>query len=173
VLGVERVEFGGHGDGRLGEADPLDVIGEIVRLIRQEQPEVVLTFGPEGAPTQHRDHTAISSLTRRAVECAASADEYPEQLMGKIGPHRVARLCVVTWPAPQPGDLYQAIGQPAHIRIDASAWNGKKLDAFLTHRSQREHHANFDRYALVDAEWYSVAAGAAAPPDAADLFAGI
>ncbi len=171
MLGVQRVDFGGHGDGKLAQADEQQVMGEIVRLLRQEQPEVVLTFGPEGAPTQHRDHIAISSLTRRAIECAASDSEYPEQLMGTVRPHRVARLCVVTWPAPMPGDLYQAIGQPAHIRIDAGPWNGKKREAFLSHRSQRQ--ANFERYALVDAEWYCVAWGAAAPLNAEDLFSGL
>ena len=167
------MEFGGHGDGRLADADPQDVIGEIVRLIRQERPEVVLTFGPEGAPTQHRDHVTISSLARRAVECAGSAGEYPEQLMGSVRAHQARRLCVVTWPAPKPGDLYQAVGQPGHIRIDAGPWNGRKREAYLAHRSQRQHQANFERYALVDAEWYSVAWGDAAPLNAEDLFIGL
>ncbi len=173
VLGIERVEFGGHDDGRLGQADDQQVIGEIVRLIRQERPDVVLTFGPEGAPTEHRDHQAISGMARRAFECAGSANEFPEQLMGSVLPHQARRLCFVTWPAPLPGELYQAVGHPAHIRINAQHWNGKKREAFLSHRSQRQHEANFQRYALVDAECYSVAGGAAAPPNAEDLFSGI
>ena len=173
MLGIERLELGNHGDGRLGEADEQQVIGEIVRLIRQEKPAVVLTFGPEGAPTEHRDHKVISSLATRAVECAASADEFPEQLMGAMRPHQVRRLCYVTWPDPKPGELYQAIGQPRHIRIDAHHWNGRKLEAYLAHRSQQQHRHNFERYAIVDAEWYSVAAGEAAPAGAADLFAAL
>jgi LmbE family N-acetylglucosaminyl deacetylase len=135
--------------------------------------DVVLTFGPEGAPTGHRDHKAISSLTRRAVDCAAAAGEFPEQLMGAVRPHTVSRLCYVTWPAPKPGELYQAVGQPAHIRIDAHHWNGKKREAYLAHRSQRQHQENFERYAIVDAEWYSVATGVPAPESAEDLFAGL
>ena len=173
VLGIERVEFGGHGDGKLGEVDEQQVVGEIVRLIRQEQPTVVLTFGPEGAPTQHRDHKAISRFALRAVQCAGSSDEFPEQLMGAVRPHQVSRLCYVTWPAPQPGELYQTIGQPAHIRIDARHWNGKKMEAYVAHRSQGQHHENFKRYAIVDAEWYSVASGVPAPEGAADLFSGL
>ena len=173
VLGIERVEFGDHGDGRLGQADEQQVIGEIVRLIRRERPDVVLTFGPEGAASEHGDHKAISSLARRAFECAGSLDEFPEQLMGSVRPHQARRLCFVTWPAPQPSDLYQVAGQPAHVRIDARHWNGKKLEAYLTHRSQRQHQANFERYALVDAECYSVAAGVPAPSGAADLFSGL
>jgi LmbE family N-acetylglucosaminyl deacetylase len=133
----------------------------------------VLTFGPEGAPTEHRDHKAISRLTRRAVECAGEPGEFPEQLMGAVRPHVVGRLCFVTWPAPQPGELYQAIGQPAHIRIDARHWNGRKLEAYLAHRSQQQHRQNFERYAIVDAEWYSVGIGAPAPEGATDLLAGL
>ncbi len=173
MLGIERVEFGGHGDGCLAQADGEQVLGEIVRLLRQERPEVVLTFGPEGAPTEHRDHKAISSLARRAVECAGSPDEFPEQLMGSMRTHQARRLCFVTWPAPQPGELYQAVGQPAHIRIDARHWNGRKLESYLTHRSQQQHRANFERYAIVDAEWYSVGAGVPAPEGTADLFSGL
>lgn len=93
--------------------------------------------------------------------------------MGTVRPHTVPRLCFVTWPAPKPGELYQAIGQPAHIRIDAHHWNGKKLEAYLAHRSQQQHRANFERYAIVDSEWYSIASGSAAPGGAADLFAGL
>jgi LmbE family N-acetylglucosaminyl deacetylase len=173
ILGIERLELGGHDDGRLGDADDQQVIGEIVRLLRQERPDVVLTFGPEGAPTEHRDHKAISEFARRAVECAASDTEFPEQLMGTVRPHRVRRICFVTWPAPKPGDLYQAVGQPAHIRIDAHHWNGRKLEAYLSHRSQRQHQENFERYAMVEAEWYSVAGGTPAPNGAEDLFAGL
>ncbi|CAN5798608.1 hypothetical protein BH11GEM2_BH11GEM2_20930 [soil metagenome] len=144
-----------------------------MRLIRQERPDVVLTFGPEGAPTEHRDHKAISILARRAVECAGSPDAFPEQLLGAIRPHQVRRLCYVTWPVPQPGELYQTVGQPAHIRIDAQHWNGRKMEAYVAHRSQQQHRDNFLRYAIVDAEWYSVAAGVPAPEGAVDLFAGL
>ena len=70
-------------------------------------------------------------------------------------------------------ELYQAIGQPAHIRIDAQHWTGRKLEAYLAHRSQRQHQDNFERYAIVDSEWYSVAAGLPAPEGAEDLFSGL
>ncbi|HEU4722653.1 MAG TPA: PIG-L family deacetylase, partial [Gemmatimonadaceae bacterium] len=53
-LGVHAVEHGGHSDGALNAADPDVVIGQIVAFLRRERPQVVLTFGPEGAPTGHR-----------------------------------------------------------------------------------------------------------------------
>src|SRR3954470_2077015 len=44
VLGVQSVVCGGHPDGDLHGIDPEVVIGEIVAMIRREQPEVVITF---------------------------------------------------------------------------------------------------------------------------------
>ena len=60
--------------------DPDIVIGEIVALLRRERPDVVITFGPEGAPTQHRDHRAISRLATAAFLLAGTASAFPEQL---------------------------------------------------------------------------------------------
>src|SRR5688572_15718510 len=96
ILGVRTLERGGHRDGALAAADPDVVIGEIVRLLRRERPEVVITFGPEGAPTRHRDHRAISRLATAAVLLAGTRTAYPEQLAGGLAPHRAGRLCYVT-----------------------------------------------------------------------------
>jgi LmbE family N-acetylglucosaminyl deacetylase len=50
-LGIRSVDHGGHADGALNSADPDVVLGQIVAFLRRERPQVVLTFGPEGAPT--------------------------------------------------------------------------------------------------------------------------
>lgn len=173
IIGIGTIAFGDHPDGRLSYADPAVVIGQIVALIRRERPDVVLTFGPEGAPTQHRDHRAISALATMAYLLADTATAYPEQLVHDMRPHRAARLCYVTWPVPAPGDLYPTVGQPVHVAVDASAWNATKRKAFLAHRSQQQHRANFDRHAISDDECYFVMAGTPAPAGARDLFAGI
>lgn len=168
ILGIDAIVYGGHGDGQLSVADPDAVIAEIVHLLRTERPDVVVTFGPEGAPTQHRDHKAISRLATSAF-LLAGTNAFGDQLENGVMPFRAARLCYVTWPAPRAGALYQAEGQPAHVRVEAGAWNALKMKAFLAHRSQRQHQDNFERYALTDSEWYSVAIGTPAPPDAGSL----
>lgn len=169
ILGIASVVYGGHGDGRLSEADPDGVIAQMVRMLRVERPDVVLTFGPEGAPTQHRDHRAISRLATSAFLLAGTS-AFVEQLEDGVLPFRPARLCVVTWPSPRAGELYQAEGQPAHIRVDARPWNATKRAAFLAHQSQRQHQANFERYAVTDEEWYSVVTGSPALAGATSLF---
>ncbi len=104
VLGVEPPVIAAHGDGRLGEADPRVVIDEIVGFLREHTPDVVITFGPEGAPTGHRDHKAISQLVTTACRDAG-----------------VPKLCYVTWPDPAAGELYQILGTRVDISIDVSA----------------------------------------------------
>ncbi len=47
VLGVSNVTFLGHEDGALEAVDPLMLKKELVRVIREFQPQMVLTFSPE------------------------------------------------------------------------------------------------------------------------------
>jgi N-acetylglucosamine malate deacetylase 2 len=170
VLGVSAVEHGGHPDGALNGADPDVVIGEIVAFLRRERPQVVLTFGPEGAPTGHRDHKAICRFATSAVLLAGTA-AFPEQVAAGLVPHRPDRLCYVTWPMPGPPDLAWQEGQPIHFRVPVEPWHPRKLDAYFAHRTQRDHEAYFRRVALPATEDYFVALGAAGEGD--DLFAGL
>lgn len=88
ALGIARLDFLDYIDGDLDQADAQEVVGKIVRLIRQIQPHVVITFGPEGL-YGHPDHIAISQFTTTAVMCA-SDPQYTDP--GKLEPHRVAKL---------------------------------------------------------------------------------
>lgn len=72
-------------DGDLDQADPAEVTARIAAELRRFRPDVVVTFGPDGA-YGHPDHIAISQLTTAAViEAAASA-------AADLPPHRVAKL---------------------------------------------------------------------------------
>jgi LmbE family N-acetylglucosaminyl deacetylase len=170
LLGVQHVEHGGHPDGALAAADPDVVIGQIVAFLRREQPQVVLTFGPEGAPTGHRDHRAICRFATSAVLLAGTA-AFPEQLESGLARHRPDRLCYVTWPMPFPGDRPAQEGQPIQIRVPIEDWYATKLDAYFAHRTQLDHEAYFRTVALLPTEDYFVALGPPAGGD--DLFAGI
>jgi len=169
-LGVRTVEHGGHADGALAATDPDVVIGQIVGFLRRQRPRVVLTFGPEGAPTGHRDHKAICRVATSAVMLAGTA-AFPEHLSAGLAPHRPDRLCYVTWPMPFPGDRPAQEGQPIQLRIPTERWNAKKLEAFFTHRTQCEHEAFFRTVALLPTEDYFVATGV--PGGGDDLFAGL
>jgi len=157
VLGIGTLVYGGHPDGALQGVDPDVVIGEIVALLRRERPDVVVTFGPEGAPTRHRDHRAISRLATAAFLLAGTPTAFPDQLAGGLLPHRPTELWYSTWLTPAPGDDPATEGQPIDVTVDVRDWLPRKLAAFDVHRSQHVHRANFERLALRDNEYYFVA----------------
>ena len=60
-------------------------------LVQRLRPQVVLTFGPEGA-YGHPDHIAIGAATTRGFEQAGSPQHFPEQLAAGRRPHQPAQL---------------------------------------------------------------------------------
>lgn len=87
VLALREVNFLDYLDGDLDAADPLEATAQIVAHLRRLQPQVVVTFGPDGA-YGHPDHIAISQLAMAATVSAADSTYRPD-----LGPaHRVSKL---------------------------------------------------------------------------------
>ena len=72
-LGIREVTLLGFPDGALDSVDPVQAQEAIASHLRRIKPQVVITFGPEGA-YGHPDHIAISQLTTAAVVRAADCD---------------------------------------------------------------------------------------------------
>jgi LmbE family N-acetylglucosaminyl deacetylase len=70
VLGVREVSLLDYGDQCLDRADPRQAVAKIVGHLRRIHPDVVVTFGPDGA-YGHPDHIAISQFTTAAIVAAA------------------------------------------------------------------------------------------------------
>src|SRR6185295_8747121 len=70
-LGVREVSLLGYPDGDLDQANPAEATARIVAHLRRVKPQVVLTFGPDGA-YGHPDHIAISQFTTAAIVAAAA-----------------------------------------------------------------------------------------------------
>jgi LmbE family N-acetylglucosaminyl deacetylase len=97
-LGVGTVSLLGYPDQQLDRVDPREVIGRIVAEMRRFRPDVVVTFGPDGA-YGHPDHVAISQFTSAAVVAAADpAFDTPQSLDAAL-PHSVSKLYYIAWPA--------------------------------------------------------------------------
>jgi LmbE family N-acetylglucosaminyl deacetylase len=90
-LGVQHAICLDYGDGMLKEVDQWVLTREVARIIRTFRPDVVLTFGEDGA-YGHPDHIAIGRATTMACALAGDAAYYPEQLADGLGPHQPARL---------------------------------------------------------------------------------
>lgn len=169
-LGIRDVTPAGHPDKGLATLDPDVLIGDIVRFLRRTQPDVVVTFGPEGAPTGHTDHRAVSRAATAAFFLAALPTEYE----GGGVPHRAARLYYTTFYPPLPGARLQRVGLPPTARLDARRWEHWKRDAFMLHATQRVHLGTFEEIAVTDEEWFTLASGVPQPDDVVDdLFDGL
>ena len=69
-LGLTEVNYLDTIDGDVDQSRPDNIIGKLVSHIRRIRPQVVVTFGPDGA-YGHPDHIALSQFTNGALVCAA------------------------------------------------------------------------------------------------------
>lgn len=162
VLGIASLSTPGHGDGLLKEVDVERLIGEVVFFLRRYRPDVVVTFGPEGAPTRHRDHRAISRAATAAFFLAALPTEYVDQL-GEAEPHSASRLYYAAWDTPPSGAELPAQSIPVTCRVPVTDYLEIKRRAFLAHASQRQHEARFEELTMLPTERFGLAAGMPQP----------
>ena len=97
ALGVREVSLLDYGDQQLDRAQPREAIGRIVREVRRVRPDVVITFGPDGA-YGHPDHIAISQFTTAAMLAAADPAFAPGGTAAESQPHSVSKLYYIAWP---------------------------------------------------------------------------
>jgi LmbE family N-acetylglucosaminyl deacetylase len=149
VLGIRSIRFLDECDGALDRAQPARVVSRIVRQIREVRPDVVVTFGPDGA-YGHPDHIAISQLALAAVVSAADSAYRPD--LGAA--HRVSKLYYLAdtdqffeiyasciGPMSMTVDGVQRLGVGwedwmVTTRIDADAYWETAWRAFLCHVTQ-------------------------------------
>src|SRR5690242_17932013 len=70
VLGIREVSILSYADAAVDNVEPAIAVRAVVSHIRRIQPDLVVTFGPDGA-YGHPDHIAISQFTTAATLCAA------------------------------------------------------------------------------------------------------
>ena len=137
TLGIAQIHFFGYMDGALEQADEQVVEERVVRLIRQERPEVVVTFGPEGAGNEHPDHRRISRIATAAIASSADPDRFAAQLDEGLALHLVGKFYYMSGYA-NPWREMTTPFLPVTTAIDISDWLELKLEAFRCHRSQQE-----------------------------------
>jgi LmbE family N-acetylglucosaminyl deacetylase len=72
-LGVRSVRCLDYVDGTLADADFGGLVRDVVKVVREFRPDVVISFGPDGG-YGHPDHIAISAATTAACEQAGEHD---------------------------------------------------------------------------------------------------
>jgi LmbE family N-acetylglucosaminyl deacetylase len=115
VLGLREVSVLDYGDQHLDRANPREAIGAIARQLRRVCPDVVVTFGPDGA-YGHPDHIAISQFTTAAIVAAADS-AFPLDCADGVRSHAVSKLYHIAWPA-STWAAYQAVFKTLTSTVD-------------------------------------------------------
>ncbi len=105
-LGVNDLVFLDYDDGTLASVNHAGLAGRIEREIRRIKPQVVVTFGPDGA-YGHPDHIAISQQTAAAVVLAADPST---SRIDRFSAHAVDKLYYRIWTQPSLQAYESAIG---------------------------------------------------------------
>jgi LmbE family N-acetylglucosaminyl deacetylase len=171
ILGISSVELGRYRDGELARTDAATLVADIVGFIRRRHPAVILTFGPEGAPTGHADHAATSRVATAAFFLSGLATSHPDQ---NLPPHSAARLYFHAWDFPLAEKRLKLESVPGSARIDVRAFKERKSAAFAAHATQQGSSGVFFSSASPDVEVLAFAAGVPQPsPIVDDVFAGL
>ena len=146
-------------DGGLWDAPPVRVTADVVQMIRDVKPDIVCTFGPEGAGSEHDDHRAANLFALRGFHGAASAEAFPE----RGAPHEARRLFFNA--SPFAADFPILAMTPTHA-IDIAKYEGRKKRAFECHKTQAKDRDRF--YQLLERrggrEFFHLAIDRAAGP---------
>jgi LmbE family N-acetylglucosaminyl deacetylase len=122
VLGLHRCVFLGYPDGFLEEGNELR--GHVVRLIRELQPDIIISWDGFRAGFNHTDHRVVGRVVRDALYPAAHDPHYyPETRRDGIGPWRTAEA------------LFAATDD-ANFHVDVGPYLEQKVDAIRCHVSQ-------------------------------------
>ena len=123
VLGISRLEFLDYLDGEFNRADEEEVVGKLLRIIQEEKPDVLITFGLDGI-SGHPDHIA----THRFTSAAFDRSGINGRLFYMLPSEATQQGCGI--PPSQ-----QTVGGPV-VSIDISDYRLLKVRAMQCHASQ-------------------------------------
>jgi LmbE family N-acetylglucosaminyl deacetylase len=137
VLGLTRCEVLHYPDGALPEQNFLELVGVVVEWIRRWRPQVVLTFGADGAVNLHRDHTMVSLVATAAFHWAARAELFPEKGAAWAGQKLYYASTPFVSVRNHPELTGTAATVPWSLELRLGALADEKMAAFGKHTSQQ------------------------------------
>ncbi len=154
ILGVAHAETLNYHDAQLEHQSLSRLAGDLVAQIRVRKPQVVLTFGADGAANTHPDHTTVSQATTAAFHWAG----HPKRFLDRGDLWQPQRLYHQTTDFFLP-DRHQPLPAPWTLKLDITAAFDRKLAAFRAHTSQAplaqftiplfEQHGRHELYSLM------------------------
>ena len=180
--GIRRACFLGYQTGELDKIEPTLIEDQIVRLIREIRPQVVITYAAQGF-VDDADHRVINRVTTTAFRKAGSAKQFPHHLRDGLAAYAPQKLyyCVL------PNSFVERWGieglsgipdQQVSTTLDVSA-HSQAINQTLF--CQRNHSVDFMRWLgknpeiRWDTEYYALAESTLnrKPRREKDLFAGL
>jgi len=196
ILGVNRTEFLGYRDsGMVGTVDnqnpksfhqaPLaEAAGRLAAILREEKPEVVVTYAEDGT-YGHPDHIKAHYITNAALDLLENEGWRPRKLYYAAIPRSLMQAFMEQIPeeARQQSVGMTIPGTPDELvttKVDVSEFVDRKREAFAAHVSQNDPKSWFATMAdqiyrlAFGTEYYQLARGKPGSelPES-DLFAGI
>ena len=142
----DRHEFLRYPDGGVADAPFDELVERIAAILREERPDVVITFGPEGV-TGHADHITVGRATTEAFHrCRVGSDGLARLLYSSIPNSMIERFneeLVATGKEPiDPTQPFQPRGVPDEtigVNVDCSTRRRSQAggDPRTSHTGQR------------------------------------
>ena len=142
-LGVDFLEIFDYPDGALEKVEEVEAVrerflGDIIRVLRSHRPQVVVSFGPEGA-YGHPDHKVVSRMTVQACTLSGDPAAYElETVALGIAPWSPSKLYFQTANTMAIESLKLPPQPPITTRVNIRGFEDTKLRAFARHRTQTQ-----------------------------------
>lgn len=155
ILGVDRQEFLGYRDSGMVDTpdnkDPrsfhqatlVDAAAKLAVYLREERPDVVVTYGDDGV-YGHPDHIKAHEVTDAALDVVEKEGVPVKKLYYTAVPRSMMEAFAEQYPdqaEEQARRNMRILGTPDELittRVDVQAYVDRKLEAFRAHISQNE-----------------------------------
>lgn len=150
VLKISQAWILDYKDASLDRSNCYKIVGDLVKRIRELRPQVLLTFGSEGAVTGHPDHSMASIFATLAYQWAGRTNRFADQFWSELQACRVQKLYYqsTAYLIPERPPISPA---PITCEIDISDFLEEKIRAFKQHCSQAPLFDTFETYARMAA----------------------
>lgn len=192
-IGIAELHWLDWPDGGIRELPRHAAVGQVVRLIREIKPEVILTH-PENGLYPHPDHLAVWEIVREAFTAAADAEFYPEagpvwapaRLFTRAIPQSIFTRApdLANFRVQLNGQQLPFVGTPddqIDVIMQVAPWIERRMAAWECHKSQHNPRGFFTtmpdglRREMAEHETFVLAAARVPLPEGSndDLLAGL
>ena len=192
-LGIAELRWLDWPDGGIAALDRQRAIAQVVTIIREVHPTVIITH-PENGIYPHPDHVAVWEIVRAAYEAAGDRDQFmeageawkPTRLFTRAMPQSYfdAAPAFATYRVQLNGQqlpFYATPDDQIDVTMQVAPWAERRWAAWDCHRSQHNPEGAFAqvpdavRRAMAEQEHFVLASSRSTPPPEAksDLLAGL